>query len=142
QHVRLRARQRGCHLVVRMETTYPVIHQLPELRKFQVGMANIFIQHTSASLTINENYDIDVRRDMEMMLNRIAPENAPYTHTMEGSDDMPGHVKSSLFGVSLQIPVENGQLALGTWQGMWLCEHRNSGGARNIVVTVQGITKQ
>jgi len=105
-------------------------------------MANFFLQHSSASLTINENYDPDVRRDMEMMLNRLAPEdNVPYVHTMEGSDDMPAHVKSSLFGVSLNIPISNGKLALGTWQGIWLCEHRNSAGGRHMVITLQGETK-
>ncbi|KXN69734.1 UPF0047-domain-containing protein [Conidiobolus coronatus NRRL 28638] len=104
-------------------------------------LANFFIQHTSASLTINENCDPDVRKDMEMMLNKLAPENAPYIHTDEGPDDMPGHVKSSLFGASLNIPISNGRLNLGTWQGIWLCEHRNHGGSRRIVVTLQGLTK-
>ncbi|KXS13105.1 hypothetical protein M427DRAFT_59002 [Gonapodya prolifera JEL478] len=135
--VKLPAKRRGCHLV-----TNDIVSQVgPDLAQFSVGMANVFLQHTSASLTINENYDPDVRVDMEMMLNRLAPENAPYTHTMEGSDDMPGHVKSSLFGVSLNIPVRDGKLALGTWQGIWLCEHRDDGGGRKVMVTVQGLKK-
>ncbi|KNE63569.1 secondary thiamine-phosphate synthase enzyme [Allomyces macrogynus ATCC 38327] len=132
--VTLSARSRGCHLV-----TDEIVRAIqPDLRKFKVGLANIFIQHTSASLTINENCDPDVRRDMEMMLNRIAPESAPYTHTDEGADDMPAHVKTTLVGPSLTIPISNGNLALGTWQGIWLCEHRDHGGSRRIVVTLQG----
>ncbi|TPX61526.1 hypothetical protein PhCBS80983_g01039 [Powellomyces hirtus] len=99
------------------------------------------VQHTSAALTINENADPDVRKDMEMMLNRLAPENAPYIHTDEGPDDMPGHVKSSLFGVSLNIPISQGRLALGTWQGIYLCEARNRGGSRSCVITINGVTK-
>ncbi|KAI8052170.1 hypothetical protein BDF22DRAFT_656275 [Syncephalis plumigaleata] len=131
--IRLRARPRGMHLV-----TDEVVSQLSRLHEFRVGMANIFIQHTSASLTINENYDKDVRHDMEMMMNRIAPEDAPYRHTDEGPDDMPAHVKSSLLGCSLNIPISDGKFALGTWQGIWLCEHRDQGGARRCVVTIQG----
>ncbi|RKP10107.1 hypothetical protein THASP1DRAFT_13331 [Thamnocephalis sphaerospora] len=134
--IQFRARPRGMHLV-----TDELLSQLSELGDFRVGMANIFLQHSSASLTINENYDSDVRRDMEMIMNRIAPEDAPYRHTDEGPDDMPGHVKSSLFGCSLNIPVRDGRLALGTWQGIWLCEHRNHGGARRCVVTIQGERK-
>ncbi|KAJ3364237.1 hypothetical protein GGF32_002208 [Allomyces javanicus] len=134
--VTLSARSRGCHLVT--DELVRAIQQ--DLRKFKVGLANIFIQHTSASLTINENCDPDVRRDMEMMLNRIAPENAPYTHTDEGADDMPAHVKTTLVGPSLTIPISNGNLALGTWQGIWLCEHRDHGGSRRLVVTLQGQT--
>ncbi|KAK9718405.1 hypothetical protein K7432_005529 [Basidiobolus ranarum] len=132
-NVRFSAKKRGCHLV-----TDEILAQVPQIKQYKVGMANFFLQHSSASLTINENCDPDVRVDMEMMLNRIAPENAPYIHTMEGADDMPGHVKSSLFGVSLNIPISNGRLALGTWQGIWLCEHRDYGGARKLVVTIQG----
>ncbi|KAI9592305.1 hypothetical protein BDF19DRAFT_451960 [Syncephalis fuscata] len=134
---RIRARPRGMHLI-----TDELLAQVPNLKEFRVGMANFFIQHTSASLTINENCDKDVRRDMEMIMNRIAPEDAPYHHTDEGPDDMPAHVKSSLFGCSLNIPIQNGRLALGTWQGIWLCEHRNSGGARNCVITIQGECKK
>ncbi|KAI9197277.1 uncharacterized protein BJ171DRAFT_428283, partial [Polychytrium aggregatum] len=108
--------------------------QIPELASFRIGMANVFIQHTSASLTLNE-----VLVDMEMILNKLAPEDAPYIHTDEGPDDMPGHVKSSLMGVSLNIPISNGKFALGTWQGIWLNEHRDHGGSRRIVVTLQGV---
>ncbi|KAF9929334.1 hypothetical protein FBU30_001695 [Linnemannia zychae] len=131
--IRLSSKPRGCHLV-----TNEIEKQLPELRQFSIGMANIFLQHTSASLTLNENCDPDVRKDMEMALNKIAPENFPYIHTDEGPDDMPGHLKSSLFGVSLNIPITDGRLNLGTWQGIWLCEHRNRASGRTIVVTLQG----
>ncbi|KAF9359516.1 hypothetical protein BGX26_012149 [Mortierella sp. AD094] len=130
--IRLPAKSRGCHLV-----THEIERQLPELKQFSVGMANVFLQHTSASLTLNENADPDVRVDMEMTLNEIAPESLPYVHADEGPDDMPGHVKSSLFGVSLNIPITNGRLNLGTWQGIWLCEHRNHASGRKIVVTLQ-----
>lgn len=111
---------------------------MPFLKKIKIGTMNIMIQHTSASLSINECWDDSVRDDMEMMLNRLAPENAPYTHTLEGSDDMPAHVKCSLMGSSLTIPITDGQMNIGTWQGIWLCEHRNHGGSRKCVVTVQG----
>ena len=104
----------------------------------KIGTANLTIQHTSASISLNECWDGQVRDDMEMMLNRLAPENAPYTHTLEGSDDMPAHVKCSLMGSSINIPVTNGKLNIGTWQGIWLCEHRNHAGSRKIVVTLQG----
>jgi len=130
---RLPAKPRGCHLV-----TSDIQRYLPQLKNYRVGLAHIFLQHSSASLTLNENYDGDARRDMEMMLNRIAPEDAPYRHTMEGKDDMPAHVKCSLMGVSLNIPISEGKLALGTWQGIWLCEHRDRGGSRSVVVTLQG----
>ncbi|KAG4087987.1 hypothetical protein H8356DRAFT_1726507 [Neocallimastix lanati (nom. inval.)] len=135
--ITLKPRNRGCYLV----TDEILSHISSELSEYKYGMANVFIQHSSASLTINENYDPDVRRDMQMMLNRLAPEDAPYIHTMEGPDDMPAHVKSSLFGCSLNIPISNGRLALGTWQGIWFCEHRNSASGRHIVVTLQGETK-
>ncbi|KAF9965748.1 hypothetical protein BGZ70_004195 [Mortierella alpina] len=131
--IRLPAKSRGCHLV-----TSEIEKQLPELRQFSVGMANVFLQHTSASLTLNENADPDVRVDMEMALNEIAPESMPFTHTDEGPDDMTGHLKSTLVGVSLNIPITNGRFNLGTWQGIWLCEHRNHASGRRIVVTLQG----
>ena len=99
---------------------------------------NIVIQHTSASISLNECWASSVRTDMEMMLNRIAPENAPYVHTLEGPDDMPAHVKCSLMGASITVPISEGKLNLGTWQGIWLCEHRNHASSRNLVVTVQG----
>ncbi|KAI8877793.1 hypothetical protein K501DRAFT_288198 [Backusella circina FSU 941] len=133
KEIKLQQRKRGCHLVHN-----EIASQLPELKNFKVGMANVFLKHTSASLMINENYDPDVREDMEMGLNKIVPETFPYIHTDEGADDMPGHLKSGLVGVSLNIPVTNGGFNLGTWQGIYLCEHRNHGGSRRIVVTIQG----
>ena len=124
---------RGFHLITRH-----VVDALPELNVFYVGMLQVFIQHTSASLTINENADPDVRVDMETAVNLICPESMPFIHTCEGPDDMPAHVKSSFFGCQLQIPISNGRLALGTWQGIYLCEHRNRGGSRRLVLTIQG----
>src|SRR5215813_4803061 len=129
----LRARPRGFHLIPR-----EVLDHLPETREIEAGLLHLFIQHTSASLTINENADPDVRRDMEMAANRIVPETLPYVHTIEGPDDMPAHVKASLMGSSVSIPIGSGKLLLGTWQGIYLCEHRNHGGRRNVVVTVWG----
>ncbi|KAH7850206.1 hypothetical protein Vadar_029228 [Vaccinium darrowii] len=112
-----------------------------DLSGFKCGLAHLFLQHTSASLTINENYDSDVRDDTETFLNRIVPEgsSAPWKHTLEGPDDMPAHIKSSMFGCSLTIPITNGQLNMGTWQGIWLCEHRDYPTARRVVVTLNGI---
>lgn len=125
---------RGVHLI-----TNEVLSRGPDLRNCQVGLLHLFIQHTSASLAINENADPDVRGDMERHLNVMVPENAPhYEHTLEGPDDMPAHIKSVLIGPSLTIPVSDGRLALGTWQGIYLCEHRNRGGARRVVATLQG----
>jgi secondary thiamine-phosphate synthase enzyme len=111
------------------------------LREFEIGVLHAFIQHTSASITINENADPDVPADLESSLNAIAPEDFPYGHTVEGPDDMPAHVKSVLVGSSISVPVQNGKLALGTWQGVYLCEHRNRGGRRRLVLTVHGQTK-
>jgi secondary thiamine-phosphate synthase enzyme len=111
---------------------------LPELAGFRCGLLHVFIQHTSASLTINENADSDVRRDMESSLNALVPEDFPYVHTLEGPDDMPAHVKASLMGSSLTIPLADGHLLLGTWQGIYLCEHRNRGGSRSLVLTLWG----
>lgn len=112
---------------------------MPELAEIKVGLAHIFIMHTSASLTLNENASPDVLIDMEAYFNRAVPENAPYfLHTMEGPDDMPAHIKAAMLGNSLTIPIANGRLRLGTWQGVYLCEHRNRGGARRLVVTLQG----
>ena len=134
--ITLRARSRGFHLITR-----EVVDQLPELRKIGVGMAHVFILHTSASLTLNENASPDVRADLEDHFNQMVPENAPYyRHTMEGPDDMPAHIKASLLGSSLTIPVADGRLRLGTWQGLYLCEHRNHGGPRRLVVTLWGST--
>lgn len=130
---RLKERPRGFHLV-----TEEVASHVPELRNFESGVAQIFIQHTSASLCLNENADPDVRHDMETAMNLIAPENMPFLHTCEGPDDMPAHVKSALIGNSVSIPVSQGRFNLGTWQGIYLCEHRNHGGARRLVVTVLG----
>ncbi|SDY26330.1 secondary thiamine-phosphate synthase enzyme YjbQ [Nitrosomonas sp. Nm33] len=130
----LRARTRGFHLV-----TDEILQQLPELREVKIGIMNIFIQHTSASLTLNENADPTVRQDFEDFFNHIVPEDAPYyRHMDEGSDDLPAHLKSSLLGCSLIIPVTNGRPTLGTWQGIYLCEHRNHGGSRRLVITING----
>ncbi|GAA3572670.1 MULTISPECIES: secondary thiamine-phosphate synthase enzyme YjbQ [Marinobacter] len=134
RELRLTPRPRGFHLV-----TDDILRQLPELANVQVGLMQVFIKHTSASLTINENADPTVRDDFEAYFNRLAPEDAPYyTHTYEGSDDLPAHLKSSLLGTSVSLPITNGRPNLGTWQGIYLCEHRNHGGARTVVVTVQG----
>lgn len=131
--VRLAPKSRGFHLI-----TGEIVDALPELAEFGVGMLHIFIQHTSASLSINENADPDVPHDLEAALNAIAPEDFPYRHTCEGPDDMPAHVKASLLGTSVWVPVSDGRLALGTWQGIYLCEHRNRGGARHLVLTLTG----
>ncbi len=131
----LAARSRGCHLV-----TQDVLAALPELSRMRVGLLHVFIQHTSASLTINEAADADVRRDLESSLNAIAPEDFPHVHTLEGPDDMPAHVKASLLDSSISIPVGDGELLLGTWQGIYLCEHRNRGGQRSLVLTLWGET--
>ncbi len=134
QEILLVAKPRGFHLITR-----EIVSQLPQLRDFSVGLAHIFIQHTSASLAINENADPTVRQDMEAHFNQLAPENVPYfLHTYEGSDDMPAHIKAVLLGSSVTVPIGNGRLHLGTWQGIYLCEHRNHGGRRRIVVTLQG----
>ncbi len=134
KEITLAAKRRGFHLV-----TEEIMGQVPELKDFKVGLAHIFIMHTSASLTINENADPSVRRDMETHFNKIAPENSPhYTHKMEGPDDMPAHLKSVILGSSVSIPISRGELNLGTWQGVYLCEHRDHGGARRITVTLSG----
>ena len=130
----LKPRPRGFHLI-----TPEVEAAIPELARFRVGLCHLFLLHTSASLTLNENADPTVRSDMEATFSHLVPENAPwYAHTLEGPDDMPAHVKSSLLGASLLIPVSEGRLALGTWQGIYLCEHRYRGGARRLLVTLQG----
>ena len=135
EEIVLTPKSRGFHLI-----TSEVISKLDFIQEIDIGILHLFIQHTSASLTINENADPDVRKDLEMAISKIAPENFPYIHTMEGPDDMPAHVKSSLIGPSLSIPVKSGRLCLGTWQGIYLCEHRDHGGARKIVATMQGST--
>lgn len=130
----LRPRPRGFHLV-----TGEVLGQLPELGELRVGMLHLFIRHTSASLTINENASPDVRGDMERHFNVMVPEDAPYyRHTDEGPDDMPAHIKASLIGSALTVPIADGRLLLGTWQGIYLCEHRDDGGPRRIVATLMG----
>lgn len=135
KEIRLPAFKRGFHLVTDL-----IENEIPELRNIQSGMLQVFIKHTSASLTINENADPTVRKDFESHINKMVPENAPYyIHTYEGPDDMPAHIKSSLMGASVQIPITNGRLNLGTWQGIYLCEHRNYGGSRKVVVTAFGM---
>lgn len=131
--LRISARSRGFHLI-----TGDVIDALPELNNLDVGVLHLFIQHTSASLSINENADPDVPLDLESSMSAIAPEDFPHRHTCEGPDDMPAHVKSSLLGSSLSIPVQSGRLHLGTWQGIYLCEHRNHATGRRIVATLWG----
>tara|TARA_Y100000590_G_scaffold175666_1_gene200701 strand:+ start:79 stop:504 length:426 start_codon:yes stop_codon:yes gene_type:complete len=125
---------RGFHLI-----TDEVIMGCPDMQKIEMGIMQVFIKHTSASLTINEDADPTVRADFESHFNQMVPENAPYyQHTFEGSDDMPAHLKSSILDSSVNIPITNGKLNLGTWQGIYLCEHRNRGGIRRLVVTIQG----
>jgi len=134
KQIKLPAYSRGFHLI-----TNNVINSLPEISQIEIGFLNVFIKHTSASLTINENADPTVRTDFESHLNIMVPENEPYyIHNYEGSDDMPAHIKTSLMGSSVQIPITNGKLNLGIWQGIYLCEHRNHGGSRTIVITAFG----
>lgn len=138
KEIGLAARSRGFHLV-----TEEVLQQIPELKKVSVGFLQIFIKHTSAGLTINENADPTVREDFESHFNEMVPEDQPYyKHTLEGSDDMPAHIKAALLGFSLQIPITNGQLNLGTWQGIYLCEPRDHGGSRKLVLTIYGEAAQ
>lgn len=134
KQIQLSARSRGYHII-----TDEILRQVPEIRKIQIGIAHIFIQHTSASLTINENADPSVRRDFETHFKRMVPEDTSlYEHTMEGPDDMTSHIKSSLLGSSVSVPVTDGAFNLGTWQGIFLCEHRNRARSRTIVVTLTG----
>ena len=136
QHsIRLPVMRRGFHLITNF-----VVRGVPELASVRVGLLHVFIQHTSASLTVNENADRDVRVDFETSFNHIVPEDLDYTHTLEGSDDMPAHIKASLLGSSVSIPVSNGELSLGTWQGIYLCEHRDAASARHLILTLQGET--
>lgn len=135
QSLRLKARRRGFHII-----TSEVISALPQIREIGAGMCQVFIKHTSAALTINENADPTVRQDFEMYFNKMVKENDPaYLHDYEGSDDMPAHLKASLLGCSVMIPIQNGRLALGTWQGIYLCEHRNYGGERDLLLTAWGV---
>ncbi|NBW97184.1 MAG: YjbQ family protein [Planctomycetia bacterium] len=133
QRVGLAPRSRGFHLI-----TPEIEAALPEIGRLRVGILHVFIQHTSASLCLNENADPDVPPDLELAFNEIARENLPFTHTVEGPDDMPAHVKSALIGSSVSVPVAGGRLCLGTWQGIYLCEHRNRAASRRIVVTAHG----
>jgi secondary thiamine-phosphate synthase enzyme len=125
---------RGFHII-----TDEIVKEIPEIKDISAGLLHVFIQHTSASLTINEDADSTVRDDFESHFNQMVPENTPYyRHTFEGSDDMPAHLKSAILGSSVSIPITDGKLNLGTWQGIYLCEHRNRGGSRKLVVTIQG----
>jgi secondary thiamine-phosphate synthase enzyme len=133
REITLRPRPRGFHLV-----TGEVLEALPELGEVTVGLLHLHLRHTSASLTLNENASPDVRRDFETWFSDAVPERFAWTHTLEGPDDMPAHVKASLLGPSLSLPVARGRLALGTWQGVYLCEHRDAGGPRSLVATLQG----
>lgn len=131
---KLKARPRGFHLV-----TDEVLRALPELASIRCGLLHLLLKHTSASLTLNENADMTVRQDFESFFNRAVPEDEPYyRHNYEGSDDLPAHLKSSILGATLTIPITNGRLNLGIWQGIYLCEHRNHGGSRSLVATIQG----
>jgi secondary thiamine-phosphate synthase enzyme len=133
RQIELRARPRGFHIITR-----DLLAELPELEGIKTGLLHLFLQHTSASLSINENADSDVPLDLESSFNAIAPESFLYRHTSEGPDDMPAHVKASMLGCALSIPIANGRLALGTWQGIYICEHRNHGGKRRVVATIWG----
>jgi secondary thiamine-phosphate synthase enzyme len=135
KEINLKPRARGFHLI-----TDEILSQIIEIKKIQIGIANIFLKHTSASLSINENADPTVRSDMEKYFNKSVPESDAkfYDHTLEGTDDMTSHIKSTIIGTSLNIPITNGKLNLGTWQGIYLCEHRNYAGSRKIVITLFG----
>ena len=134
KELNLKPVKRGFHLI-----TSEVINAIPEIKSISIGQLQVFIKHTSASLTINENADASVRKDFESHFNKMVPENMPYyIHTYEGSDDMPAHIKASLLGTSIQIPITNGKLNLGVWQGVYLCEHRDFGSSRALVLTTFG----
>ena len=134
KHLSITPKQRGFHLI-----TDEVLEAIPEINQIGIGILHLFIKHTSASLSINEDADPTVRQDLESHFNVMVPERAAYyRHTYEGDDDMPAHIKAVLIGASLSLPVSDGKLCLGTWQGIYLCEHRNQGGARNLVATLQG----
>ncbi|MED5385934.1 MAG: secondary thiamine-phosphate synthase enzyme YjbQ [Pseudomonadota bacterium] len=136
KRIKLTPRARGFHLI-----TDEIMGQLPEIGSVEIGLAHLLLQHTSASISINENADSLVRGDMESHFNELVPENAPYyKHTYEGADDMPAHIKSSLLGCELNIPIRKGRLLLGNWQGLYLGEHREHGGSRRLVVTIQGVS--
>jgi secondary thiamine-phosphate synthase enzyme len=137
KEITLSPKRRGFHLVTR-----EIVEQVKELSEYSAGVAHVFIRHTSASLTINENASPEVREDFESHFNEYVPEEAPYyEHTLEGPDDMPAHIKASILGSSVTVPVKDGRLNLGTWQGIYLCEHRNQGGSRKLIVTIIGERK-
>lgn len=134
KEISLRSRNKGFHLI-----TDEILSNIPEIHQIKIGLAHILLKHTSASITLNENADPHVRTDMKNYFDEIVPENKKYfEHTSEGADDMPAHIKSSLLGNSLTIPITNGKLNLGTWQGIYLCEHRNYGGSRKVIITING----
>ena len=134
REITLREHPRGFHLITRA-----VVEAMPEVGQLRAGLLHVFIRHTSASLTLNENASPDVRDDFEAYFDAAVPEDAPYwTHTVEGPDDMPAHIKASILGPSLSLPISNGRLALGTWQGIYLCEHRDRGGPRRLILTLSG----
>lgn len=133
QALQLKERRRGFHLI-----TDEIVRAIPQVGELQTGLCQVFIRHTSASLTINENADATVRKDFETYFTAAVPENRPYEHDSEGPDDMPAHLKAAMLGSSVLIPIRHGRLALGTWQGIYLCEHRNQGGARSVVITAWG----
>ena len=133
RRIQLPAQKRGFHLITRS-----LLDGVPEIGQLDIGWMQVFIQHTSASLTINENADPDVRHDFETAMNHAVPESLPYVHTIEGPDDMPAHVKASMMGASVMLPITHGNLSLGTWQGIYLCEHRDQAGPRSVVITIQG----
>ncbi len=134
KELKLKPHARGFHLI-----TGQILEQVPEIKEINIGWIQIFIKHTSASLTINENADPSVRTDFESHMNEMVPEDAPYyIHTYEGSDDMPAHIKASLMGASVQVPISNGRLNMGIWQGVYLCEHRDHAGSRRLLVTILG----
>lgn len=134
KEITLTKRHRGFHLI-----TGEILQNVPEIQNIKIGLVHLLLKHTSASLSLNENFDPDVRKDMENYFSHSVKENEPYyAHTSEGADDMPAHIKSSILGTSLTLPVTNGQINLGTWQGIYLCEHRNYGGARRVLVTLEG----
>ena len=138
KNITIGKKEKGFHLI-----TDQLINQLPEINRIYIGLLNVFILHTSASITLNENMDSSVREDFKSFFNRLVPENQIYfTHTYEGSDDMPAHLKSSILGSSVVIPISNGGLKLGKWQGIYLCEHRKHASARNIMLTIHGKKKK
>jgi secondary thiamine-phosphate synthase enzyme len=137
REIELAPAPRGFHLI-----TAEVVRELPELEDLEVGLCHLFIRHTSASLTLNENASPDVRRDFETWFNQAVPERFDWEHSLEGPDDMPAHIKASLMGPSLSLPVANGRLALGTWQGIYLCEHRDHGGSRSLLATLWGQSRR